>query len=173
MSMANYSICICVSRDNSFVSRFIRFWSRADVSHSLVTFRSQTLGSVFAMESTATGFRLTPWSRWMRTHTLVARYKLNVSLLRQLTALNELSGYLGTRYDYKSLLGFFWRLIRGRVSNKYNSSKRLICSEAVAMFLLQSGLSEFERPETWTPGDLYKALREDSRFELVESELRE
>ena len=158
----DYSICVCVSRDDSFVSRFIRFWSRAKVSHAFITCRVQPFGRVFAMESTATGFRLTPWSKWRRKHTLVARYRVAMPLLRQINALGDLSEYLGTRYDYKSLLGF------GRVSNKYNSSTRLICSEAVAMFLLKSGLDDFSQPETWTPGDLYKEFEQHSKLERVE-----
>ena len=168
-NMVRHSICVCVSKAPGIASWFIRFWSRSRVSHAFVTFRSQTLGKVFAMESTATGFRLTPWSRWKRSHTLIGRYRVNAPLVNQLSALEELSEYLGTRYDYKSLLGFFWRLFRNRMSNKYNSSKRLICSEAVALFLFKAGLTDFERPETWTPGDLYRAIEKDQRFMLVES----
>jgi hypothetical protein len=104
----------------------------------------------------------------MRRHTLVARYRVKAPLLRQVNALGELSEYLGTRYDYKSLLGFFWRWIRGRVTNKYNSSTKLICSEAVALFLLKSGLGDFDQPETWTPGDLYKEFEQHSKLERVE-----
>ena len=167
--MHEHSICICISTGSGWVSRFIRFWSRAPVSHALITFRSQTLGKVFAMESTATGFRLTPWAQWERKNILVARYVVHVPVEDQLEALSEMSDYLGTKYDYKSLLGFAWRWIRGRMSNSFNgNSTRLICSEAVAMFLLKAGLDDFEDPETWTPGDLYKTLDKSSSFTLVE-----
>lgn len=166
--MSDHSICVCISRNDSLVSRFIRFWSRGRVSHALITFRSQTLGKVFAMESTATGWRLTPWSYWRKKNTLVARYRLTIPVADQLRALSEMSDYLGTKYDYKGLLGFFWRWLRGRMSNRYHSAKKLLCSEGAAMFLLKAGLETYESPETWTPHDLDKEWQKDANLELVE-----
>jgi hypothetical protein len=162
------SINVCFSTTNGLMSRIIRWFTRAKTSHALITFRSETLDKVFVMEANGRGFMLQPWAKWRRKNTLVARYALAVPTAQQMTALRALAEFLGTEYDYVSLLGFAWRRFRARSSNPFDDPTQLICSEAVAKFLAAAGLNEFSEAETWTPGDLLAAAKKMGAFQLVE-----
>jgi len=148
------SINVCFSTTDGWFSRAIRWFTRSKVSHAVITFRDETLGKVFVMESTGRGFMLTPWSKWRARNQIVARYTLTVDQSRQIESLRELSDSLGSEYDYVGILGFLLRRFMKRMSNPMDNPTKLFCSEAVARFLLASGLEEFSEPATWTPQDL-------------------
>jgi hypothetical protein len=162
------SVNVCFSTSNGLVSRVIRWFSRAEVSHALITFYDETLDKVFVMEAGGRGFLLTPWAKWRQNHTLTCRYSLCISTRHQEESIRKLAEFLGSQYDYISLLGFVFRRWVRRMRNPLDSPKRLVCSEAVAMFLRDAGLEPFNEPATWTPGDLLAHARRDPLFELEE-----
>ena len=164
----NLSINICFSTSNGLVSRVIRWFSRAEVSHALVTFYDETLDKVFVMEAGGRGFILTPWAKWRQSHTLACRYSLCISTRHQEESIRKLAEFLGSQYDYISLLGFVFRRWVRRMRNPLDNPNRLICSEAVAVFLRDAGLDSFSDPATWTPGDLRAHVRKDPLFDLQE-----
>lgn len=163
------SINVCFSRTNGIVCKIIRWFSRGSVSHALLTFRDETLDKTFVMEANGRGFMLTPWRKWLDGHELVCRFSLSLDEKLQLTALRDLAQFLGSQYDYLSLLGFFFRRWWGRMRNPFDDPKKMICSEAVARFLYTAGLERFQNHETWTPGDLLQEAEQSPVFRLEEN----
>jgi len=163
------SINVCFSTTDGFFSRLIRWFTHSKVSHSIITFRDDTLDRVFVMEANGRGFMLVPWSKWRTHNELVARYELSTVPESQLEALRELSNALGAEYDYVSILGFIWRRFMGRMKNPLDNPTKLVCSEAVAKFLYLAGLKGFDEPETWTPQDIMLRAQGGAPFTLVEN----
>ena len=163
------SINICFSTTNGFVSRAIRWFTRARVSHALITFYDVTLKRVFVMEANGRGFMLTPWSKWRQSNTLYARYEMTLEKGVQNGALCAVGGHLGAQYDYIGIVSFALRRVCSRFANPWASSSKMFCSEGVALLLKEAGLAPFSEPEDWTPEDLLKAVEKDPLFRCVES----
>lgn len=155
------AINVAFSTQDGIISALIRWVTRSKVSHCVITFHDDTLDKVLVMEAVERGFSVTPWRRWVQDNNLVARYELPGSSYpvgAQAQALHELAAYLGTEYDTVSLFGFLWRRWRKRMRNPFSSGAKLICSEAVAIFLKTTGLP-IDDPATYTPDDLWKLLQ--------------
>ena len=164
------SVNVAFSTTSGFFSRVIRWFTRSKVSHSLITFKDETLDKVFVMEANGRGFMLRPWARWRKSNQLVARYTIAVPQHLQIDSLRKLADSLGAEYDYVSLFGFIWRRFVSRTRNPLSSSSKLICSEVVAQFLDgidYEGLG-FEDPSSWTPEDLYAEIEKRDVFVLEE-----
>lgn len=170
MEPSELSLNVCFSRTTAFQSRLIRWVTRAEVSHVLITFRSLSLGRVMVMEAVGRGFLLFPWERWKQKNQLVARYAcVGVPHEDQAAALQKLGRRLGDEYDRVSLIGFICRRWRRRARNPFNATRKLFCSEAVALFLREAGFPEFERPNEWAPGDILEHVRANpDSFRFVE-----
>ena len=151
------SINICFSTQKSWLSRLIRFVTRSDMSHALVTYKDETLGKVMVMEAQWRGFVIVPWTRWRQKNRLVARFSLRVPEVDQAEALRKLAGRLGEEYDTLGLFGFALRRWRKRSRNVFASSKKLYCSEACAELVRDSGIAIGD-PESFEPQDLFEFL---------------
>ncbi|MFW6067425.1 MAG: hypothetical protein ACOC97_03745 [Myxococcota bacterium] len=163
------SINICFSTTDALLSRWIRFVTRSQVSHALITFRDQTLGRVLVMEATGRGLNVVPWRRWRQKNTLVARFRPTLPLEDQVRALHRMGHLLGSEYDTISLWGFACRRWQKRAKNPLDDPTKLICSEAVARMLKIMGVKSFRRPGDWTPAEVYRFVRARPRlFEPVE-----
>jgi len=158
------SINVCFSTTSGKFSRLIRWFTRSNVSHALLTFRDETLNKVFVMEANGRGFMLVPWSKWKRHNQVVARYKLLADKDVQLASLRTLSSSLGAEYDYIGILGFLLRRFFKRMANPFDNPTKMFCSEVVAQFLLKAGFPRFDSPETWTPQDLLEVAQKHKRF---------
>lgn len=163
------SINICFTAEKSFFSRAIRWFTRAKVSHALITFHDITLKRVFVMEANGRGFLLTPWTKWRQSHTLYARYEMVLPKKNQQEALHAVGGHLGAQYDYIGIISFALRRVWRRFANPWASSSKMFCSEAVALFLKEAGLDVYRDTEDWTPGDLIKSIEKDPVFRCMES----
>jgi hypothetical protein len=163
------SINVCFTAENGVISRVIRWFTRARVSHALITFYDVTLKRVFVMEANGRGFMLTPWTKWRQSNTLYARYELTLEKGVQNEALYAVGGHLGAQYDYVGIISFALRRVCSRFANPWASSSKMFCSEAVALFLKEAGIDPFNEPEDWTPGDLLRAIEKDARFHLIEA----
>jgi hypothetical protein len=161
------AINVCFSTTDGLFSRIIRWFTKSKASHALITFRDETLDSVFVMEANGRGFMLVPWARWRKGNTLVVRYELAIPEGEQLSALRAVSASLGLEYDYVSLIGFLWRRFTKRMSNPFSSSKKLVCSEAVARFLYAAGFDKFDDAGSWTPEDMLQEIADDKRFVAI------
>ncbi len=79
----------------------------------------------------------------------------------------------GSHYDSKRLVREMVRHLVGRLkgqlppSNHGSRKGRVLCSDAIAHFLLAMGCEEFQRPADWTPAAMLSHLMEHSDFEQV------
>jgi hypothetical protein len=159
------SINIAFSTTNGLFSRLIRWFTKSEVSHSIITFKDETLDKVFVMEANGRGFMLVPWSKWRTQNTLIARYRITAPSDVQLESLRELAESLGAEYDYMSLFAFVIRRFHRRMQNPLDDSSKLICSEAVARFLHGvMGGDSFIDSGSWTPEDLLAEIRASGIF---------
>jgi hypothetical protein len=174
------SLNICFSTTDGLLSRWIRWYTGAPVSHAAITFRSLSLDKVMVMEASGSGFRLLPWRKWAPHNRLAARFRLDVPIGRLRAALQHIADRLGDGYDSRGLFGFVPRFRdklvatdRGRRPrhNLLDDPSRVFCSEAVAEFLLHAGFDELTDPSAWSPADLYWFACGDPR--LLELPLHE
>lgn len=191
---------VCFSTTTGLFSWWIRWFTGSPVSHSLLSFRSETLGKVCVMESHGSGFRIVPWASWETRNTLIARFTLSCPSEAQLKALRALSNRLGDPYDVRALFGFvpgLWYRVKNAVVGRWrvrnqgsatrrhrshwlprfrnflDNPKRLFCSEAIAEFLLfATSRAEFDRPQDWSPKNLFDyAAHTPEVFTLVDNDL--
>lgn len=166
------AINICFSTTDRLFSRIIRWFSKSSVSHALITFRDDTLGKVFVMEANGRGFMLSPWAKWRKGKTLIARYSLDCDESCQLSSLRALANELGAEYDYRSFFGFLLRRWFRRMANPFSDPDKLFCSEAVTKFvgaINDQRAAIFSAAETWLPGDLLGEAGRNTLFVLEES----
>lgn len=167
------SINVCFSTSDHLFSRVIRWFTKSKVSHALITFRDETLDKTFAMEANGRGFMIVPWAKWRTGNVMVARYSLDVPEEAQMESLRGLAEFLGSQYDYISILGFALRRFLGRMRNPFDTSSKLVCSEAVARFLHLTGvpsLQYFDDYGTWAPEDLLKEAESRNVFVIEEGQ---
>jgi len=164
------SINVCFSTADGFFSKMIRWFTRSKVSHSLITYKDEGLDKVLVLEANGRGFMLTPWAKWSESHTLVVRCRMNLPINAHRTSIQDLANFLGSQYDYLSLLGFALRRFFGRMVNPFNDRRKLVCSEAVARFLHGAGLPGYREYGTWTPEDLLKEAKKAPTMFVLEEE---
>lgn len=144
---------LCFSTQDGVVSWLLRKAMKIPASHCMITFRSDALDTVLAMEVQGRGFVIVPWDKWKKSNKLIARYSLRLPEDRILLALNKIVARLGDAYDTFSLFGFFLLFWGGFSRNVTDSTEKLVCSEAVALFLHHAGLEVGDIGKV-TPRDL-------------------
>ena len=160
-TLEEHSISICFSTTDNFISRVVRWFTLSDMSHCYITFRDRTLKRVMIMESDWGGFKIIPWdSPTIKGKELLARYSINADVELQLQSIRELVEFLGTGYDYMTLLALAIRRIRKGFERPLTSPTKLICSESVVKFINGCGVSDLQKPHTWTPQDVYAFIVE-------------
>jgi hypothetical protein len=126
------------------------------MSHCYITFRDKTLKRVMIMESDWGGFKIIPWdSPTIKGKQLLARYSVNAGQAEQLESIRALVDFLGTGYDYMTLLALAVRRLRKGFERPFTSPTKLICSESVVKFINGCGVAKLGKPHTWTPQDVY------------------
>lgn len=157
------------STTGGWLSRGIRRVTRSRVSHCIVVYRCEMFGQEMVLEASGSGFRLISWRRWDRVNRLIALYRLNLPEESVRPALRQLADRLGDSYDTVSLLGFVLRGLFRLKRVPFDSRKRLVCSEALALFLSWCGLP-LRDIGTLTPRDmLHLAEERKETFTLVEA----
>ena len=152
----DHSISICFSTTDNLVSRAVRWFTQSDMSHCYITFRDQTLDRVMIMESDWGGFTMVPWdSPTIKGKQLIARYTINAEEAVQVEAVRGLVDFLGTGYDYMSLVALAIRRLRKGFERPFTSPTKLICSESVVKFINACGVADLPKPHMWTPQDVY------------------
>lgn len=148
------------STSNSIISRLIRWFTKASVSHTFLTVEFD--GKEWVLEAASTGYRIMPLSRFVNENSLVMIIEPKVSLD---AAVTQAEDWLGEGYDWGGLLGFTWvllgRLLKRKWANPLNSSKALFCSEANTKIIQLAGWpgSEALVPSATSPNDLLMFAR--------------
>lgn len=157
------------STTGGWLSRIIRRMTGSPVSHSFVVYHSSAFGKDMVLEASGKGFRVMAWRRFDTENKLVAMYRLKADEALVREALGKLADRLGDAYDTLSLFGYLLRKWFRLKRVPFDSRKKLVCSEAVALFLGWCGMP-FDDVGVVTPKVLLD-LAEDRRemFELVDS----
>jgi hypothetical protein len=128
------------STKGGWLSRGIRWITGSRASHCFVVYRSEIFNQEMVLEASGNGFRIIPWRRWDKANKLIALYRLELPDADLRAGLEQLSNRLGDAFDTLSLIGFVlkrWLRLR---HVPFNRRDKLVCSEAVALFLHWSGI---------------------------------
>ena len=156
------------STTGGLLSRIIRRITGSPVSHSFIAYRCLSFGEDMVLEASGQGFRLMAWKRFDKENKLVAMYKLRLAEPIQRAAMARMSERLGDAYDTLSLFGFVIRKWFRLERTPFDSRDKLICSEAVALFLKWSDVKVGDVGVV-TPRDLLELAQGNPEvFELVE-----
>src|SRR5690606_1159112 len=118
----------------------IRAVLSARVSHCFVVYHSPVFGKDMVLEASGQGFRVLAWRRFDRENKLIAIYRLRVPEPALAEAMEKLADRLGDAYDTLSLFGYLLRKWFKLKRTPFDSREKLICSEAVALFLAWGGV---------------------------------
>lgn len=156
------------STTGGLLSRIIRFLTGSRISHCIVVHRSDVFAQEMVLEASGHGFRLLSWRRWDKANRLIALYRLELPDDRVRPGLQLLADRLGDAFDRLSLIGFLLRVCFRLKGVPFNSRQKLICSEALALFLIECGVP-IEDAGVLSPQDVF-ALVEHRKdiFTLVE-----
>ncbi|HLU66692.1 MAG TPA: hypothetical protein VKZ63_10475, partial [Kofleriaceae bacterium] len=120
------------------------------------------------LEASGQGFRVLAWRRFDRENKLIAIYRLRVPEPALAEAMEKLADRLGDAYDTLSLFGYLLRKWFKLKRTPFDSREKLICSEAVALFLAWGGVPVDEQ-KVVTPQDLLELVQSrPDLFELVD-----
>lgn len=164
-----FPVYIGFSTTKGPLSRLIRYVTGAPVSHCFIRYPCGVFGGEMVLEATGAGFRVMAWHRFDRENKLVAVYRVNKSgdVLR--TAFEKLAPRLGDAYDTVSLFGYFLRAMFSLRRVPFNSRKKMVCSEAVAIYLQHCDIP-VGRTTIVTPRDLFDlAQKRTDLFALDET----
>jgi|SRR5688572_25271971 hypothetical protein len=128
------------STTGGWLSRMIRRLTGSKVSHCIVVYRSDVFGQEMVLEACGNGFRMISWRRWDRANKLVALYRVDLPEEKLRAGMQRLADRLGDSYDTPSLFGFALHRTFRLKSVPFNSRAKLVCSEALALFLHWCGL---------------------------------
>lgn len=151
------------------LSALIRWFTQSECSHAWLLYDDVDLRMLMVMESHIT-FQLVPYEAWLKDNRVVALIHPGHDLD---PGLRELALRLGSYYDVGGLLGMlpvqlgrwlqqFFRGLKLRLRNPWNSGRTLFCSEAVVLALHASGYPgswQLEAPAT-SPQELLAFFRE-------------
>jgi len=158
------SINVCFSTTDSLISKIVRWITRSEVSHCMITYRDETFDRVMVLEADWFGFSNVPWSVWKRKNTLLERHSIiKVDEQKTTISLSKLVDYLGSGYDYKGIISLSLRRFLKRFKNPFQSSSKLFCSESVVMFLEDFGVVS-DDCSSYTPQDVLELVRNNEGF---------
>ena len=152
------------STTKAWVSRLIRFFTGAAVSHAWLLYFDVEFGREMVLEATLEGVRIVPLDVFQKQNVVVKIALPRKDLAAGLLKAGEL---LGERYDFFGLFGMLWVLIghwlKRKWHNPWNTSQAMFCSEFVAQVLKWS---DYPGTDYWdvsaiSPEDLYTCIIKD------------
>lgn len=164
-------------RDEGFLSRLIRWFTRSPVSHTAIVVNRT--GKLVILDIDSSPFRL---DNKIRLRSLDSKLKKKKQPHAELyvphaskenvqEAIDSILDYADTPYGIGKLLGLAIVMILRRfgifISNPL--TRGIICSTVDRQYLLHLGFSEFDAWEATdvTPADLYEQIRRSPRFTRV------
>ncbi len=122
--------------DNSYISRFIRWWGGIDHSHVMVY-----AGDGLILESSWSGVVITGLKRYLNANTKCVAIKLPPHINRQ-EFMKGLYSRIGDQYDYGLLFGHFMGKAFNRFKSaisKHDSPTKWLCYEVIGKSLEDAG----------------------------------
>jgi hypothetical protein len=165
----DFEVHLGFSTTRGLLSRLIRWGTSARASHCFLVYPSDVFGCEMVLEATGAGFRVLSWKRFDRGNRLIAVYRLKLSPDCLRGGMTLLAPRLGDAYDSWSLVGYLLRSWFSLRRVPFNSRTKLVCSEAVALYLRHCGVDVGD-VRVVTPRDLLDlAHARPDVFELRES----
>jgi len=149
------------STTKKWLSRLIRWFTKAPVSHSWILYFDVDFAQEMVLEATLEGVRIIPYEVFKQHNIIVKTFIPEIPLKQGFAKVGE---KLGTLYDFAGLLGMLWVLLgrwfKRKFRNPWDNPQALFCSEFVAQVLRWSYYpgTEYWVPENMTPADLYQFL---------------
>ena len=146
------------STTKAWLSRLIRWFTGALVSHAWILYYDLDFACEMVLEATLEGVRIIPFEVFKQHNTIVKVFIPSDSLKQGFA---KVGATLGSTYDFTGLLGMLWVLLgrwfKKKLKNPWNSPRALFCSEFVAQVMRWSYYpgTEYWTPENMTPADLY------------------
>jgi hypothetical protein len=169
LAPVEFQIHIGFSTTSGTLSRLIRWFTNAPISHCFIVYKCGVFGGEMVLEASGSGFRVLAWRTFDRANKLVAVYRLNLPADSLRDGMLYLAPRLGDAYDTIGLVGYLLRMVFSLRRVPFKSRKKLVCSEAVALYLQHSGV-EVGRTRLVTPRDLFElAQKRPDVFELLET----
>lgn len=149
---------------SAWFSRIVRALTKSPVSHVWILYHDADFQALMIIEAHAKGFRLVPYTMFIRENEVVAIYRPRINID---AGLPEAAKWLGTYYDYAGLVGMavviFGRWLKKRWRNPWRSSRSQFCSEAVVRVLQYAKYPGIEHldSETTDPKQLLDLFNSD------------
>jgi hypothetical protein len=147
------------------LSALIRWMTGSRASHAWVLVEDPLFELRLVLEAHSSGFRLVPFSRFVRENEVVALVEPAHPLAGGLRAAGA---WLGEAFDVVGLFGIFLALVRrwfrrGPLRNPLPTPRALFCSEAVIRTMRAARYPGAERlaPEGTTPAELLRFFRDE------------
>lgn len=123
------------STTSQWVSRLIRYWTNAQVSHSFLIYRDDKLEQDMVLDVAFGGYRVLPLDQFARTNTILHVIEPGVDLT---VGMKVVARWLGRPYDWRAFVGFS-KWFRSLKRNPTENPKAIICTEVVVHALRISG----------------------------------
>lgn len=149
------------STTKNWLSRIIRWFTQASVSHAWLLYFDVDFGQDMVLESTLEGVRIIPYEVFKKNNLIV---KVAIPSQDLKIGLVKAGETLGSNYDFTGLFGMLWvmfgRWLRKKWRNPMERPHSMFCSEFVAQVLKWSGYpgTDFWDPSDMTPKDLYEFI---------------
>jgi len=166
-------VTVGFSTKNKLPSKIIRWITRGRASHVWIAFYDKTLGRRIVLQAEIWGYEVRPWKRWLRENIWVQEFELPASS-HTVDAVQAIANYLGTEYDFESaVLSAIWKWIKKWWEKPTNNPSKLMCAEAVLVFLTLLQINEYDdlNPQTTTPEELLKRMEKDSQLKALSAPL--
>lgn len=147
------------STTNGLVSRLVRWFTKANVSHAFLIV--ELYGKGWYVGAEATGIVMMPIEKFQKNNMIKAVCKVPEMTDEDLSVVME---SLGESYDYAGLLGGIFpqigRWFKQKWKNPWANKKAMICSEFVTLALQEAEVKGAEDldPTAVTPQDLKEFL---------------
>lgn len=144
------------STTNQWVSRLIRWWTHAPVSHTFLIYYSECLGQDMVLDVAFSGFRVIPLALFEQRNKVLHVIEPAVDLT---PGMRVIARWLGKSYDWKAFVAFN-RWFRTFKANPTENPKSIICTEMVVHTLRISGYPDAAGldPKGTTPAALLAFL---------------
>jgi hypothetical protein len=123
------------STTESWISRLIRWFTNARVSHVFLVYDDPVLQQEMVLDVAFTGYRVLPFNLFKLENDVVEMIEPRVDLS---PGLRVTARWLGKPYDWRAFIAFS-RWFRSLRHQPAETPKALICTEAVVRALLAAG----------------------------------
>ena len=132
------------SKTNSLISKTIRWVIGAPFSHTYIRFYDEFLGLHFVAHADWPGVMIMQADKFDKENKVLEEFEFDCPELKQ--SLTSNLRFLGSRYDYLSILGWAWTIALRRAAriiakNPLDDPKSLICVDFCIRVLNDAGLT--------------------------------